>query len=77
MTVPAQDVQTLMEKIRSLPSDRIAEVDDFVDFLRRRKRQRTITMTDEQLTDFPVDDLGPWPDGLNLSRAELYGDDER
>ena len=77
MTVPAQDVKALREKIRSLPSDRIAEVDDFVDFLRRQKIQRTITVTDEQLMDFPVVDLGSWPDGLNLSRAELYGDDER
>lgn len=77
MTVPAQDVQALMEKIRSLPSDRIAEVDDFVDFLRLRKRQRKITMTEKESMDFPVDDLGPWPESLNLSRAKLYGDDER
>jgi hypothetical protein len=66
-----------MEKIRSLPSDRIAEVDDFVDFLRLRNRRRRIAATKQDALDFPVDDLGPWPDGLNLSRAELYGDDER
>ena len=29
------------------------------------------------LDDFPVDDLGPWPEGLTLRREELYGDDER
>ena len=77
MTIPAQDVQALIEKIRSLPSDRIAEVDDFVDFLRLRKRQRKISVAEKDVMDFPVDDLGPWPDGLNLSRAEMYGDDER
>ncbi len=29
--------QTLMEKIRALPPERIAEVEDFVDFLRQRE----------------------------------------
>ena len=77
MTLPAQDVQALMEKIRSLPPDRIAEVDDFVEFLRLRNRQQRIAVTEQDTLDFPVDDLGPWPEGLNLSRAELYGDDER
>ena len=77
MTVPAQDVQALIEKMRSLPSDRIAEVDDFVDILRLRKKQRKIAVTEKDVMDFPVDDLGPWPDGLNLSRMEIYGDDER
>ncbi len=77
MTVPAQDVQTLMEKIRSLPSDRIAEVDDFVDFLRPRNWQQRMAVTKQDALDFPVDDLGLWPEGLNLSRAELYGHNER
>ncbi|MEZ4671773.1 MAG: hypothetical protein R3E39_28040 [Anaerolineae bacterium] len=27
--------------------------------------------------DLPVDDLGPWPEGLTLSREEMYGDDGR
>ena len=25
----------------------------------------------------PVDDLGPWPEGLSLRREDMYGDDER
>jgi hypothetical protein len=29
------------------------------------------------LADFPVHDLGPWPESLSLRRADLYGDDER
>lgn len=36
-----------------------------------------VSVTKQDALDFPVDDLGPWPRGLNLSRAELYGDDER
>ena len=27
--------------------------------------------------DVPVDDVGPWPDGLDLSREMLYGEDGR
>jgi hypothetical protein len=27
--------------------------------------------------EFPVDDLGPWPEGLSLRREDLYDDDER
>lgn len=29
------------------------------------------------LDDWPVDDLGPWPEGLTLSREELYDDNGR
>jgi hypothetical protein len=27
--------------------------------------------------NFPVDDVGEWPEGLSLRREEWYGDDER
>jgi hypothetical protein len=37
MTQPVPNTQTLIEKIQSLPADRIAEVEDFVDFLKERK----------------------------------------
>ena len=76
MTVPPQDAQTLLEKIQSLPADRIAEVEDFVDFLRERAKNHEITTGGESL-DFPVDDLGPWPEGLSLRREDMYGDDGR
>ncbi|MDX1993374.1 MAG: hypothetical protein SF029_13375 [bacterium] len=29
------------------------------------------------LEDFPVDDLGAWPDDLTLRREAIYGDDGR
>ncbi len=28
------------------------------------------------LDDFPVDDVGPWPEGLTLRREEMYDDDD-
>jgi len=37
------DTQALIEKIRKLPAERIAEVEDFVDFIRLREQQRALT----------------------------------
>lgn len=76
MSIPAHSAQALMEKIQSLPTERIAEVEDFVDFLRERTAARKST-TGKELLDFPVDDLGPWPEGLSLRREDMYGDDGR
>jgi len=33
----------LIEKIQALPPERMAEVDDFVDFLQLREQQRSLT----------------------------------
>ena len=35
--------QTLIEKIRTLPPERLGEVEDFVDFIRMREQQRDLT----------------------------------
>lgn len=51
-------------------------------------RHRAVVVLDERpapsaprvecsLADFPVHDLGPWPENLSLSRVDLYGEDER
>jgi hypothetical protein len=37
------DTQALIEKIRALPAERIAEIEDFVDFLRLREQERALT----------------------------------
>ena len=76
MATPMQITQALIEKIQSLPTDRIAEVEDFVDFLRQRTRRMKDTASKQSL-NFPVDDLGPWPDKLGLHREDMYGDDGR
>lgn len=78
MTIPADNTQALIEKIQTLPTERIAEVEDFVDFLTERTRLRKTTEPgNKELLDFPVDDLGPWPEGLSLQREEMYGDGGR
>jgi hypothetical protein len=37
------DTPTLIDKIRALPAERIAEIEDFVDFIRLRRQKRTLT----------------------------------
>jgi hypothetical protein len=36
------NTQTLIEKIRMLPPDRLVEVEDFVDFIRLREQERAL-----------------------------------
>lgn len=40
-TIPA-NAQALMEKIQTLPVERIAEVEDFVDFIRQREQDQSL-----------------------------------
>ncbi len=75
MSTPAPHPHTLLEKIQSLPAERIAEVEDFVDFLRARAQPHR--PSPQEPLEFPVDDLGPWPVGLSLHREDMYGDDGR
>jgi len=77
MTIPSQSAQALMKKIQSLPTDRIAEVEDFVDFLRERATLRKTAAPGKEPLDFPVDDLGPWSEGVSLRREDMYDDDGR
>lgn len=37
------DAQVLIEKIRALPAERIAEVEDFVEFMLAREQERRLT----------------------------------
>ncbi len=41
----------LIEKIRDLPPDRVAEVGDFVDFLRSRQNERLLTQAAAKLSE--------------------------
>jgi hypothetical protein len=36
------NTQALIAKIQALPAERIAEIDDFVEFIRLRERERTL-----------------------------------
>ena len=43
--------QTLIEKIRTLPPERVLEVEDFVDFLRQRNEDRRLTQAVARLSE--------------------------
>lgn len=42
---------TLFEKIRTLPPDKIAEVEEFVDFLRQRDEEKRLTLAASKLSE--------------------------
>ncbi len=77
MNSQTQTLQALVEMIRTLPAERIAEVADFVDFFRWKASARQPSPTAPGLLDFPVDHVGQWPVDLGLSRQDLYSDDGR
>lgn len=43
--------QSLIDKIRALPPERVAEVEDFVDFLRQRNVDRRLTQAATKLSE--------------------------
>jgi hypothetical protein len=43
--------QDLFEKIRTLPEEKVAEVEDFVDFLRSREEDRQLVQAASQLSE--------------------------
>ena len=47
----SRDEQALIDKIRSLPPDKAVEVEDFVDFLRRRLLDRQLTQAATKLSE--------------------------
>ena len=69
MSTPAQNPRTLLEKIQSLPAERIAEVEDFVEFL--KERVPTKRPARRKSLDFPVISVGKRPENLSLRREDI------
>jgi len=49
-----QHEHALIEKIRELPPEKIAEVEDFVDFLRQRDEDRRLVEAAMKLSEGPL-----------------------
>jgi hypothetical protein len=47
----AAQEEVLLEKIRALPPEKVAEVEDFVDFLRQRDGDRQLSRAATQLAE--------------------------
>ena len=45
------NAEKLIEKIQALPPERLAEVADFVDFIRLREQQRSLTNMSTQVSE--------------------------
>jgi len=60
--------QTLIEKIRTLPPERIAEVEDFVDFLRRRDEDRLLVRAASKLSENAFQKVWDNPDDAEYDR---------
>lgn len=43
--------QAILEKLRQLPPERLAEVEDFVDFLRTREDDRVLTQAAQKASE--------------------------
>jgi len=76
MATKYNHISELIDKLETLPPERIAEVEDFVDFLRQKTKQNK-TISSKKPLDFPVISVGKWPDDLSLNREDMYGDDGR
>jgi hypothetical protein len=51
MPAPNRSDDDLIKKIRSLPPDRLAEVEDFVDFLSQRNDDRALSRAATELSE--------------------------
>jgi hypothetical protein len=60
--------KTLMEKIRALPPERIAEVEDFVDFLRQRDEDRRLVKAASKLSEKAFQKVWDNPDDAEYDR---------
>ena len=60
--------QALIAKIRSLPPEKIAEVEDFVDFLCQRKMERHLTQAATKLAENAFQAVWDNPDDADYDR---------
>jgi hypothetical protein len=65
---PKPSEQELLEKIRRLPPERVAEVEDFVDFLRSRDAERSLTNAAAQLSEAAFARVWENPDDADYDR---------
>lgn len=64
----ARDDQVLMEKLKSLPPQRRAEVEDFVDFLRSREDEQRLIHAAAQVSEPAFQSIWDNPDDADYDR---------
>ncbi len=68
MSTPTHSEEELLEKIRRLPPERVAEVEDFVDFLCQRLQDRALTRAAAHLSERAFDRVWQNPDDADYDR---------
>ena len=62
------DEEDLLAKIRRLPPERVAEVEDFVDFLRGREQEQQLTRAATKLSEAAFAKVWENPDDADYDR---------
>jgi hypothetical protein len=62
------DEQEILEKIRRLPPERVAEVEDFIDFLRQRDEEAQLTQAASRLSEAAFARVWENPDDADYDR---------
>lgn len=68
MSHPKSTEEALLEKIRRLPPERVAEVEDFVDFLRLQDEERQLTGAASRLSEAAFARVWENPDDADYDR---------
>ena len=63
-----RDPDSLIRKLKALPPERIAEVEDFVDFLKDRDEERSITHAAGALADASLNKIWDNADDADYDR---------
>jgi hypothetical protein len=64
----SDDDEALLAKIRALPPERVAEVEDFVDFLRLRDEEQRLTGAATKLSEIAFAKVWENPDDADYDR---------
>lgn len=68
MPTPNRSEEELIEKIKSLPPDKLSEVEDFVDFLRQRGEDRNLARAVAKLSEDAFRKVWDHPDDADYDR---------
>lgn len=60
--------ESLLDKIRNLPDERVAEVEDFVDFLRQRNEEHCLTHAASRLSESAFQKIWDNPEDADYDR---------
>jgi hypothetical protein len=65
---PESKEEDLLAKIHGLPPERVAQVEDFVDFLRQREQERALSQATAKLSEVAFAKIWDNPDDADYDR---------